>query len=714
MILFHVPRVDSGDLRLWRRVLLPAYLLRRAGVPAKIIAGEPKAGDFTGAAVFLAAGAITGNTARHCRLAREAGLRVLVDIGDMHALAGGPGPLRAAAAVADALTASDDAVADAARRGLGSVPIPVDVLPDPVGVEVAPLRLLAAFPGICLRVLADSFRIRTIDLARRLRRRILDGGTPAPRRPLIVWFGDAGDLNEAGGLGELLLAAGALTDLAEAVPFRLRAVGTSRQLFRRTVARLPVATEFRRLTLASLARDIRGADLCFLPVAGDSRAEIARRLGVAVFAPPLGAPDWESQLRAQLSRRGPQAAAPQDNAPLQAWVAALARIPARPPITAATATPDGRRQRVVFLLQQFQDLDLICPLAEAAITGGAFEVQVAVLTKIAVPASRRLDAIRAGDARITFWRSRDVLAGRIGLAPGSVDVVVTASDGGGPGSRCAAAFVRQANAIGAATLNLQHGLDNGGLTYGEANPHKKEQFASRYVLTWGGFERLTSSANADTRTKVIPVGCPKRRLARAEVPALPVDGRPIIAVFENLHWRRYDDAYRQRFVADLIAAARAAPDLLFVLKPHMGGRWFTQARIDRSLPSNLMVADPETAPWRRFTADAFLAQAAAVITTPSTIALDAARYELPVALVAYGIEADNYAPLPRLERAEDWSEFVRQVRSGEFNMAPVRAFREAAMLPGDAVARCLAVIRLAGAGRSQSEIVAALDAESRA
>ena len=23
MILFHVPRVDSGDLRLWRRVLLP-------------------------------------------------------------------------------------------------------------------------------------------------------------------------------------------------------------------------------------------------------------------------------------------------------------------------------------------------------------------------------------------------------------------------------------------------------------------------------------------------------------------------------------------------------------------------------------------------------------------------------------------------------------------------------------------------------------------
>jgi hypothetical protein len=161
-------------------------------------------------------------------------------------------------------------------------------------------------------------------------------------------------------------------------------------------------------------------------------------------------------------------------------------------------------------------------------------------------------------------------------------------------------------------------------------------------------------------------------------------------------------------VEDLLAVAAAEPDLLFVLKPHMGGRWFTRAQGGGALPGNLWLADFADPQWRRFTADAFLAQATAVITTPSTIALDAARYDLPVALATYGIEADNYAPIRRLEGVGDWHGFVAQVRAGNFDMAPQRAFLDSALVAGDAVQRTLDVIRMGAGGSSQTEILKAL------
>ena len=88
MILFHIPRVDSGDLRLWRRALLPAYALRRAGVPTRIVAGDLDRADFTGAEAIIFAGAIGQDTGRLCRLARDAGLRVVLDIADTRSLGG--------------------------------------------------------------------------------------------------------------------------------------------------------------------------------------------------------------------------------------------------------------------------------------------------------------------------------------------------------------------------------------------------------------------------------------------------------------------------------------------------------------------------------------------------------------------------------------------------------------------------------------------------
>ncbi len=108
--------------------------------------------------------------------------------------------------------------------------------------------------------------------------------------------------------------------------------------------------------------------------------------------------------------------------------------------------------------------------------------------------------------------------------------------------------------------------------------------------------------------------------------------------------------------------------------------------------------------WRRFTADAFLVHAIAVITTPSTIALDAARYGVPTALATYGIAAQNYAPLPRLEQAGDWLAFVDQMRRGLYERKKLDSFFADATVPGDAVARIVTVIKMAGARRSHAEV----------
>jgi len=368
--------------------------------------------------------------------------------------------------------------------------------------------------------------------------------------------------------------------------------------------------------------------------------------------------------------------------------------------------------RVQFLLQQFQDLDLIVPIAEAASRCADFEVRIAVLAKIGVAASRRLRTIASNGGKIEFWHAPDLLNNRLAAACFATDVAVTASEGPGVGARFARAFVAGSLAAGARVVSLQHGLDNGGLTYGPQLP--PNGFMSDVVLTWGGLNRLTHAACAETRARVIPVGCPKRLFGREDFRDFPYAGRPFIAVFENLHWHRYGETYRTQFVEDLVALAESAPDLTLVLKPHMGGQWFTRrGHAAKPLPPNLKVADPTAPEWRRFTADAFLVHASAVITTPSTIALDAARYGVPAALVTYGISAQNYAPLPRLERREDWFDFADQIRRGTHDTKQLESFLADAGLPGDVVGRILTVIRMAGARRSPAEILAGVHAPTR-
>jgi len=205
----------------------------------------------------------------------------------------------------------------------------------------------------------------------------------------------------------------------------------------------------------------------------------------------------------------------------------------------------------------------------------------------------------------------------------------------------------------------------------------------------------------------VPVGCSKPPPhAEQDVADLLPRGRTIVGIFENLHWHRYDAAYREAFVAGARALAEAFPQVLFVLKPHHAGLWLTsQYEGQPPAAANLLVADPQSPAWERHTAGALLGHLSAVITTPSTVALDAARAGLPVAVAAHGLDLDNYRPLERLAEPADWQAFVRgALAPGQRPALQERSARfvERVLVPGDAARRIVEDLRAAVAVRAGS------------
>lgn len=115
-----------------------------------------------------------------------------------------------------------------------------------------------------------------------------------------------------------------------------------------------------------------------------------------------------------------------------------------------------------------------------------------------------------------------------------------------------------------------------------------------------------------------------------------------------------------------------------------------------------MIADPLDQKWESYTANQLLGRLDAVITTPSTVALDAARARKPVAVVGYGLDLSIYSPLPVISDARQWDEFVQQVKSVASRQVLVdlaEEFVTRKLYPGNAVSRILeTIVRDTGKG----------------
>ncbi|WP_372616781.1 glycosyltransferase [Falsiroseomonas sp.] len=544
---------------------------------------------------------------------------------------------------------------------------------------------------------------------------------PGEARRTVIWFGIKGAAHGDFGIRNLALIAPALARVAAEIPLRLLVVSNGEEEFRRVTAGWPFACEYREWSRETILAELDGADVCVIPNSRDAfsigksanRHALALSRGVPVVATAIPAlqgmegfmvlDDWEGGLRGYLSdpaRAGRDVAAGRAHVQrafsagvlARAWDALLQEVTGRGagPAAAADAPP-----RILGFLDLVQDLDVLLPVLEAMRADPRFAPEACISDRLAAASPRVLRELVERGLMPRIVPRKDVIAGRAPALEG-IAALLTAAESSHPAHRAPYALAARATARGMPSFTFQHGLENIGLTYFAPDPEHPGpiRFASSRILVWGPVESLPADVLPETRARCVAVGCPKPAEAPPATLPLPPHAGKVVGVFENLHWERYDAAYVQAFLADLGATAVRFPEVLFLVKPHHAARWLAKnPQALAGMPGNLLLADPAQPTWEPFTAAAILAAVDGVITTPSTVALDAARVGRKVAVAGYGLDLPVYAPLPILRGAEDWAGFVAGLSAADADLAGrMERFRARHLLPGQAVPRILDLV----------------------
>lgn len=563
----------------------------------------------------------------------------------------------------------------------------------------------------------------------------IEAAAPAPPEivdyeegKMILWFGHHGSTYSDTGMSQLLWLAGDFAQLSKEYQFHLVVISNNRPKYDQIIKPLPFPTKYVEWSPEAVHANLKRADVCVVPFGRDSfslakspnRILLSLASGVPVVTselPSLGplkdcvlVENWRESVRTYFDKpdivRAHLASA--QAIIEERYTGKKVAHEWRRVVERAHKHRSAHRSRpsILFFFQLKQDFDLLLPLVRSV--GEHFDVEIAILTRLALSAPEMLEVLGKQGLRTFFLHETEISALKPNDSRLSSDLLVTASESSAGPHVFASRLVQAAKAANIATITLQHGIENVGLTYKDERYDETVAFGSDFILTWGLPELLAEWASEDTRSKVVPVGCPKPMVQREALCSFPLANREFIVVFENLHWSRYSDAFRARFVEDLAAVARAFPGRTFVLKPHPAGLWFTTQRQDEhALPENVVVADPASPAWRLFGADAFVALAAGVITTPSSTAFDAARYDKPVAIAAYDVDASMYDPLPMLASQSDWMSFVSEIETGSVDHRKLSAYRERVCLAGDAMPRFLAVFRAVASGATRAEVLEA-------
>lgn len=352
-----------------------------------------------------------------------------------------------------------------------------------------------------------------------------------------------------------------------------------------------------------------------------------------------------------------------------------------------------RREQHPTLLVQIdlgQDLDVLLPIIQANRERASLDLRVVVTHWLEKESPRVVERLRALGVPFETVQRKAARSGG-GASLEGVDAVLTAAESTLSAHKAGRSLARRARAAGIPSFTLQHGFENVGISYLDEEHGADVVFESDVVFCWCSLAALPGWVRPETRDKLVPVGSPKPTPLPSATMTLPeADGwHRRIGVFENLHWHRYDEEYRERFVEDLVNTSRRVPDTLFLVKPHHAGRWLTKNQVLPSDVPNLLLIDPADERWHAFTAPVLINSLDGVITTPSTVALDAARAGRAVAVVGQELVLPIYEPLPILRGSSDWSAFARSLDNRDAALARNELFLSRALLPGCAVHRIL-------------------------
>ena len=396
--------------------------------------------------------------------------------------------------------------------------------------------------------------------------------------------------------------------------------------------------------------------------------------------------------RAKLLRHGTKIAIA-DPEPFDPWAVAAKWRALLAPYLQPQPAPDPKRRTLILFLDLIQDVELALPIVDAVLRHPRLTLRLVASSWLAEQMPR-LETELAARGVTAELHDRRAIANGTAVALDGVDALLTIVETTLNPHKRAHALTLRAQAAAIPTFTMQHGLENVGLTYFDDVHDASVDIRSDYIFAWFPQEDVPAAVPERVRPRLIHVGRP--RMAAPAPPPLPDQpGRRMIAVFENLHWTRYGARFREQFMAHCFQLADALDDTVIVIKPHPAGKWLIKTResVER-WPVNVLVADPEDAVWAGTTAASLIAGADAVITTPSSIAVDAVTEGKRVAVAGYDLDVSSYAPLPILRTFEDWLGFATARETG------VRAAQARARFLG----------RIDISGPSEERMVQAIDA----
>lgn len=538
-----------------------------------------------------------------------------------------------------------------------------------------------------------------------------------PSALTILWFGNHGAPHARFGMLDLLEIREALEQIARELPVQLVVISNNREKFDKYLQPLGIPTVYVPWSNEAVAHWLGKARVVVVPNTLDpfSICKSANRTvhalthgvpvvatstpGLAALAPSIVLDDFLGGLRRYLTD---SEAAHRDVAlgrrlierhygPDQ--IGAAWRNVIEDAATRVRLHPRPRKEaQLAVVLHLIQDLDLALPVILAAKARG-LEVHAWASLALLKKSPRVIPALRRHGIELVVMLD-DVAADPPNFTPGLKAVLTVAETNLNP-HKFPRAITEMARKAGVFTATMQHGLENVGLTYSDDVHHIRQiDFAADRIYLWGPRATLHPEISGATRRKCVPVGCAKpvkEPLAKLNG-LLPKNAR-VIGVFENLHWHRYSDEYRQFFLDGVTALAQQFPKVVFLVKPHHAGLWLTSRfKGEKPVAKNLVIADPKDLAWEAYTAGSLIGHMKAVITTPSTVALDAARRGLPVAVVAGNMNLENYSPLTMIRSLEDWAAFVRASLDPDVSTPHASLSQEyvgRVILPGNAARRII-------------------------
>ncbi len=542
--------------------------------------------------------------------------------------------------------------------------------------------------------------------------------SPSSRK--IVWFGHHGGDHADFGMLDLLSIRELLERLASEFPLELVVISNNLKKFNKHISQIAIPSRYIEWSNESMADHLRHADVVVIPSSLDdfsickstNRTVLALSHGIPVVATATPAleslrkcievDDFEGGLRRYLTDADHVKRHVQEGQECieqlygQQSIGQLWKSVIGDAIKIREKVSDFASPELIIAIHLPQDIDLAKPIMEAAQQRG---LRCVIWTSHAAVQRwpQLLKWIQSLDLGWNIFPV-DLKGFDKSMFPDTVYALVTVTETNSNPHRFTHQLTKLANSAGIYTATMQHGYENIGLSYSdELQDIKHIKFAAHQIFTWGHLETLHPDIPLKTKMKCIPVGRPKADVVeQASINDWDWNGRPVIGIFENLHWHRYSDEYREFFLSGVSHVAKAFPDVVFLIKSHNAGMWLT-SRYEGKLPemNNLILIDPKDPQWSSITAPQLFGHLVGVITTPSTVALDAACMKMPIAVVSQEIDLENYKPLPLIHSMEDWSNFVSQaldISERECLQEKLQQFIKRVLIPGNAAEDIIKVI----------------------